>query len=164
MPRVTRSWLPSGAFHITVRGNRRQTIFRTTRDAQKLLKLIEDVSPHWELKTYCLMPNHFHLVVVASIENLTKAMRRINSVYAQWFNRKYDLSGHVFQGRFESKPIEDEKHLYEAIRYVLLNPVRAGLCRHPSEWPWCNWSEQDGYVRELVDDALRAARTRDEAR
>ena len=156
VPRLKRSWLPDGGFHVSVRGNHREPIFRTSGDAQKLLRLTSEVSDRWELKTYCLMPNHFHLVVFATVENLMAAMKRVNGGYTQWFNRKYDLSGHLFQGRYNAKPIADEKHLYESIRYVLLNPVDAGLCSHPAEWPWSNWNEQSDYVRLPIDDALRA--------
>jgi putative transposase len=157
VPRVARSWLSNGFFHLTVRGNRGQVIFNTSGDARRMLRLIAEAAPLWHVKTYCLMPNHFHLVVAANVADLSKAMTRINGVYAQWFNRKYALKGHLFQGRFASKPIADEGHLFESIRYVLLNPVRAGLCAHPSEWPWCNWNElvDDPRIVALIDEALR---------
>jgi putative transposase len=157
VPRPNRSFLPDGPFHVTARGNRRQAIFLDAADAQKLIRRLNDVRSLWNLQAYCLMPNHLHLIVIASVVNLGRAMARINGAYAQWFNKKYGLSGRLFQDRYDAKPIKDERHLYEAIRYVLLNPVRAGLCKHPSEWPWSNYRdfEDDPYVMGLIEEALR---------
>jgi putative transposase len=154
--RVIRSQLPDGGFHVTVRGVKAHAIVRTSHDAHKLLTLIREARAAVDTRAYCVLPNHFHLVVVATARDLARAMKRINGVYAQWFNRKYGGFGHVFQGRYGAKPIRTERHLYETIRYVLLNPVRAGLCEHPGEWPWSNYADvaQDPELRAMIDVAL----------
>jgi putative transposase len=82
------------------------------------------------------MPNHHHLAVKATVKQLTEAMHRLNGRYAQVLNERHGRSGHVFQGRYGSWVVEDAPHLLEAWRYVVLNPVRAGLCRNPGEWEW----------------------------
>lgn len=129
MARLARSQLPDGLLHVTTRGNRRQPIVITDADARKLMTLVDE--ERLCIRAYCLMPNHLHLVVDEQVATLARAMSRINGRYAQWFNRKYGLSGHLFQGRFKAKPIEDEAHLHGSIVYVLMNPVEAGLCRPP---------------------------------
>ena len=93
----------------------------------------------WTILAYCLMPNHVHLVVDAPIGDLSTAMHRVNGLYAQRFNREHGYCGHLFQGRFHAKPIRHESHLPGSIRYVLLNPVRAGLCGHPQQWRWSSY-------------------------
>ena len=112
------------------------------RDARFYLELIDHVTrevAEWSVLTYCLMPNHVHLVVDATVNELSLAMHRLNGLYAQRFNREYGYRGHLFQGRFHAKPIHDEAHLPGSIRYVVLNPVRAGLCAHPSHWRWSSY-------------------------
>ena len=91
----------------------------------------------WTVHALCLMTNHFHLVVEATRVKLSAGMHRLNGAYAERFNDKYCRSGHLFGDRFFCKVIQDEDHLVDACRYVVLNPVRAGLCDHPSEWRWC---------------------------
>ena len=147
--------------HVTVRGNRRERIVRTTADAQTLVNLIH--GEQLDLHAWCLMPNHLHLVVDARIERLGKAMAAINGRYAQWFNRKYGLTGRLFESRYKAKPIADEAHLHRSIVYVLMNPVEAKLCRHPSEWPWCNYDEvaRDPNLRTSIDEAVRELHDRE---
>jgi putative transposase len=82
------------------------------------------------------MPNHYHLIVETTGARLSAGMHHANGLYAQRFNNKYDRSGHLFGDRFHTRMIRDEAHLREACRYVLANPVRAGLCEKPSDWPW----------------------------
>ena len=117
-------------------------LFHTERDAGAYLALVEETTRDvvdWTVLAYCLMPNHVHLVVDASVPELSAAMHRINGLYAQRFNREHGYTGHLFQGRFHAKPISFESHLPGAIRYVVLNPVRAGLCRHPRHWRWSSY-------------------------
>ena len=142
MPRRPRKELPDGLAHVTCRTVRRFPLFRTERDATAYLDLIDFVTREiadWQVLTYCLMPNHIHLVVDARVEQLSLAMHRVNGLYAQRFNREYGYRGHLFQGRFHATPIGDEAHLPGSIRYVLLNPVRAGLCAQPANWRWSSY-------------------------
>lgn len=126
---------------MTSRGNRRQALFVVERDADAYLDLLDYITPRVgsACMTYCLMPNHVHLLVDAKQKQLSAAMRYVNGVYAQRFNREHGFRGHLLQGRFKAKPIADEGHLGEALRYIVMNPVRAGLCERPEQWPWSSY-------------------------
>jgi REP-associated tyrosine transposase len=142
MARLPRKQLPDGLAHVTCRTIRRLPLFRTEADARGYLALLDHVTRDvttWSVLAYCLMPNHVHLVVDSSIDQLSLAMHRVNGLYAQRFNREHGYRGHLFQGRFYAKPIRDEAHLPGSIRYVLLNPVRANLCAHPQQWRWSSY-------------------------
>jgi REP element-mobilizing transposase RayT len=141
MPRSPRIQLSGGTYHVTTRGNRRDRIFRDDRDYARLLEHLAVVVErfHWRCHAYCLMPNHFHLVIETVEANISGGMQRLNGAYAQWFNRRHHLTGHVFQGRFHDVLVESDVHLLELCRYLPLNPVRARLCRHPNDWPWSSY-------------------------
>ncbi|MEO5574719.1 MAG: transposase [Gaiellaceae bacterium] len=142
MGRCPRRELPGGLAHVTCRTIRRLPLFRTEADARASLDLLDHVTrdvADWRVLAYCLMPNHLHFVVDATVEQLSLAMYRFNGLYAQRFNRTHGYRGHLFQGRFHAKPIVDEAHLPGSIRYVLLNPVRAGLCSRPEHWRWSSY-------------------------
>ena len=93
----------------------------------------------WRLHAYVLMGNHYHLLLETPEANLSRGMHRINAVYSQKFNRRHDRVGHLLQGRFKAILVEKERHLLELVRYVVLNPVRAGLVRGAGDWPWSNY-------------------------
>ena len=128
-------------FHITSRGNRRQAIYRDDLDRELFLRLFRGVArrQRWKSRAYCLMTNHFHLVIETPTESLSKGMHQLNGVYARKFNERHILDGHLFEGRFRSSTVESEEHFEEVLRYIALNPVRAGLCEHPSDWPWSSF-------------------------
>jgi REP element-mobilizing transposase RayT len=138
MPRLARNRLPDGLFHVTGRGVARNTIFRDEIDyadfKRHLLRVSEAYG--WTLHAYCLLPNHYHLILEATQRNLSIGMQRLNGRYAQRFNQRYDRVGHVFQNRFGSYVIETEEHFERAIAYVAANPVDAGLCERIEDWPW----------------------------
>ena len=139
MPRVARSLLPpEGVFHVTVRGVARTAICRDAVDFRALQRQLDEVARRfsWDVCAYCLMPNHFHLVVATDLGRLSAGMQRLNGLYAQRFNRRHDRVGHVFQNRFWSSVIDDEEHFVNAIAYVASNPVDAGLCTRSVDWPW----------------------------
>jgi putative transposase len=147
MPRTARRELGDGLVHVTARTVRRFPLFVDERDALALLSLLDHVThevAEWEVLAYCLMPNHFHLVVDAEITELSVAMHRVNGAYAQRFNRVHGYRGHLFQSRYHAKPIQDDAHLPGSIRYVLLNPVRAGLCTRPEAWRWSSYRASIG--------------------
>jgi REP element-mobilizing transposase RayT len=113
-------------------------IFRDKYDFALFENLLEIVQRREELniEAYSLMPNHFHAVVEAELDRLSRAMHRLKGVYAQGFNARYERVGPVFQGRFDARLIDDEKYLATACEYVWNNPVRAELCADPDDWPW----------------------------
>ncbi len=93
----------------------------------------------WRLWAYCLMPNHYHVLATTPAPDLSAGMHWLNGTYARWFNDSHGLNGHVFQARFYAAPVGSQEHLLESIRYIVRNPVRARLCRHPWEWRWSSY-------------------------
>ncbi len=138
MPRPLRLQFPGGIYHITSRGNRKQPIFLDSDDHRFQLWCTNKVVAEceWVCHSFCHMPNHFHFLITTPKANLSIGMQRLNGLYGQVFNDRHGFSGHVFQGRFHSEPVESEAHLHGAASYIELNPVRAGLCDHPLDWRW----------------------------
>jgi REP-associated tyrosine transposase len=126
---------------VTARGNRRQDIFLADGDRHFFLRLLDRVARKtaWRVYGYSLLVNHYHLLVETSPPALSAGMHQLNGIYAQCFNAVHDLDGHLFQGRFYAGSVEADGHLLELVRYIALNPVRAGLCRAPSEWAWSSY-------------------------
>jgi len=146
VPRLPRLQVAGGVYHVTSRGNRRQTVFHDDTDYSAFIEYLETVVRQysWRCHGYCLMPNHFHLLIETPEPNISDGMQRLNSRYAQWFNRRHDYSGHLFQGRFYGRLVESAYHLLELARYVVANPVRAGLCSHAGEWRWSSYRASAG--------------------
>jgi REP element-mobilizing transposase RayT len=141
MPRAHRLQIAGGIYHLTSRGNRRQRIFLDDRDRRMFLDIVASAAQRrgWRCSSYCLMPNHYHLLVETPEADLSSGMQEINSRHAMWFNWRYELDGHLFQGRFHSVLVEGEPHLLELARYTVLNPVRAGFCESPARWVWSSY-------------------------
>jgi putative transposase len=133
-------------FHVTARGNRRQLIFLDSGDRLLFLELLARTVTRfgWLCHAYCLMGNHFHLVIETPVFNLSEGMQRLNGRFAQLFNVRRELDGHLFQGRFHSERIETDAHLLSSVRYDDLNPVRAGLVGDPAAWPWSSHRAASG--------------------
>ena len=129
---------PVGAYHVTSRGVAQQTIFGDEHDYALCVSLLRRATRRWQwhLLAYCLMPNHFHLVVTCDLERLSRGMHLLNFRYAQSFNDRYQRVGHLFQGRFGARVIEGDEYFVAACAYVLENAVRAGLCTSRDDWPW----------------------------
>jgi putative transposase len=139
VPRLPRSVLPAeGIYHVTARGVARMAIFHDDEDRRLYLVLLAQavLTEGWDCHVFCLMPNHYHLVVETSLVRLSTGLHRLNGVYAQEFNERHRRSGHLFGSRFAAFVIRSEDHLRRACEYVLQNPVRAGLCREAHEWRW----------------------------
>ena len=137
----------SGAlYHVTARGNARANIFLDEADRASFLEGYALVSQrfNWRCHAYCLMSNHYHFVLKTPDANLSQGMRQLNGVYTQRFNRRHGQTGHVMQGRFTSILVEREPYLLELCRYVVLNPVRAGMVRSAREWPWSSYRATAG--------------------
>jgi putative transposase len=149
MSRPPRPQIPNGLYHVTVRGVRRTTLFHESADCRALLQMLGAVVKRyvWECYGYCLMPNHFHLLVRTVEPTISLGMQYLNSRFAQWFNHKYGFEGHALERRFRAVVIEREEHLLELARYLALNPVRAGLCARPEDWPWSSYTATAGRGR-----------------
>jgi putative transposase len=141
MPRRPRVVDPHGLVHVTARGNRREPIYEDGLDYSAFLGLLAKVAHArgWCCQAFCLLPNHYHAVLETPRADLSSGMQHLNSRYAEWFNGRHELTGHVFQGRFHSVQVESDWHLLQLSRYVSMNPVRAGLCRDPAAWPWSSY-------------------------
>ena len=139
MPRRPRAFLPpQGTYHVTSCGAGGARIFRSASDFRFFLALLASVVDGfaWFVHAFCLMNTHYHVVLHARRDNVSRGVHRLNGVYAQSFNERYGRRGHLFGDRFAAWLIESDEHLSNACRYVLLNPVRAGLCERSDEWPW----------------------------
>lgn len=138
MARLPRSNLPDGTYHVTARGTAHTAIFLDSEDRRFFLALLQRVAAQsrWSLYTVCLMTTHIHLVLAADRPDLSSGMQRLVGLYAQNYNAKYDRWGSLFGARFGARLIDSDKYLERACRYVLYNPVRAGLADHPAGWPW----------------------------
>jgi len=141
MARPLRLEFSGAVYHVTARGNARETIFADDRDRQHFVDLFaqEVEQQHWRCYAWCLMDNHFHLLFETPEPNLISGMRRLNQVYTQFFNRRHQRVDHLFQGRYKSIVVEKQRHLLELCRYVVLNPVRAGMAPTADEWPWSSY-------------------------
>ena len=138
MSRMPRSCLPDGYFHVVARGIATRPIFLDTEDRETFLDLVAlcERLHGWSCDALCVMTTHYHLVLESRRVDLSDGIHRLNWRYARHFNRRHERYGHVFAERFSTRVIEGEQYLFEACAYVVLNPVRAGLCDQPDEWPW----------------------------
>lgn len=162
MARPIRIEYAGALYHITSRGNARETIFLTDEDRLSFLKILQDLcrTINWLCHAYCLMDNHYHLLIETPDGNLSKGMRQLNGVYTQTFNRHHNRVGHVFQGRFKGILVEKETYLLELCRYIVLNPVRAQMVRSAKEWPWSSYCSTAGYTEQnefLTSDWILAS-------
>ncbi len=149
MTRPLRIEYPGAVYHITSRGNARQDIYNEDEDREKFLSILSLVTErfHWICHSYCLMDNHYHFLVETPIPNLSAGMRQLNGIYTQAFNRHHQRVGHLFQGRFKAIVVEKQAHLLELSRYIILNPVKAGMVRHPEDYPWSSYCAVIGQTK-----------------
>lgn len=142
MPRPPRPQIADGTYHVTSRGNRGGPIVADDSDRTFWVALLENVvtAYDWICHTYCLLTNHFHLLVETPAANISAGMQSLNGDHARWFNWRHGLAGHLFQRRFWSETVDDDSYFAEVARYVALNPVRAGLVVRPEDWPWSGFA------------------------
>jgi putative transposase len=142
MARPLRIEFEHALYHITSRGDRREDIYVDDVDRQAWISVLAQVCErfNWVVHAYCLMSNHYHLVVETPDANLSVGMRQLNGVYTQLVNRRHARVGHVFQGRFKAIVVQKEAYLLELARYVVLNPVRAGMVSDVGDWPWSSYA------------------------
>ncbi|MDQ6994227.1 MAG: transposase, partial [Mariprofundaceae bacterium] len=153
MTRPIRIEYAGALYHVTSRGDRQEDIYIDDVDRSSFLTLLAQVSKdyNWLIHAYCLMDNHYHLLVVTPDGNLSKGMRQLNGVYTQLTNRYHGKVGHVFQGRYKAILVQKENYLLELARYIVLNPVRARMVREAKGWPWSSYRQTAGI---LGNDAL----------
>lgn len=146
MARPLRIEFPGAVYHITARGDGRDAIFLEDRDRPLFLALLGHTVERfaWRCHAYCLMTNHYHLLIETPEPNLARGMRHLNGVYTQRFNRRHARVGHVFQGRYKAIVVQKDTHLLELCRYVVLNPVRAGMCTRAGQWRWSSYRATAG--------------------
>lgn len=145
MARPLRIQYPDAWYHILNRGRRGDPIFQTYGDYLQFIDLLQDTSGMWNLRVsaYCLMPNHYHLLVQTPNANISRCMRHIGGVYTQYFNRRYRCDGQLFRGRYKSILIEVDQYLLHLVRYIHKNPLKAGLVDRLEKYPW---SSHQGYL------------------
>lgn len=146
MSRPVRIEFPDALYHVTARGDRREAIFDDDQDRRSFLSTLEQVVNrfNWVCHAWCLMDNHYHLLIQTPDGNLSNGMRQLNGVYTQASNRRHGRVGHLFQGRFKAILVDSEAYLLELTRYVVLNPVRAGMVNNPADWPWSSYRASAG--------------------
>lgn len=161
MARPLRIEYPGALYHVTSRGNGKRLIFLNDQDRRVWLELLEEtVKAHrFIVHAYCLMGNHFHLLIETPEGNLARGMHYLNAAYTQWFNKVHGRVGHVLQGRYKAFVIEKDSYFLEVARYIVLNPVRAGVVRSPGQWPWSNYRATVGKAATpdflCIKDTLR---------
>lgn len=174
MSRPLRIEFAGAVYHVTSRGDRRERIFEDSDDRLIFLTVLAQALDRFDAQclSYCLMGNHYHLVVRTRNANLSRLMRQVNGIYTQRFNRRHSLVGHLFQGRFKAILVDREAYLLTLCRYVERNPVAAGLVEHPHEWPWSScrahllieptppWLDRDGLPAFLLGREPRNAQDR----
>ena len=154
MARQAREASGTGIYHVMLRGINRQNIFEDEEDYRRFLMILfQMVCPVDEkgyplpsrciFYAYCLMPNHVHLLVREASDNLADVVKRIGGSYAQYFNKKYQHFGHLFQDRFKSEPVNDNAYFFTLLRYIHQNPIAAGICRDLGNYPWSSWGEYE---------------------
>ncbi|MDJ0806573.1 MAG: transposase [Gammaproteobacteria bacterium] len=146
MTRPLRIEYAGALYHVTSRGDRREDIYRDDEDREIWLEVFAQTCTrfNWRCHAWCQMDNHYHIVVETVEGNLSLGMRQLNGVYTQRSNRRHGLYGHVFQGRYKSILVQKESYLMELSRYVILNPVRAGLVNDVHEWNWSSYGSMTG--------------------
>jgi putative transposase len=141
MSRPLRIEFAGALYHVIARGNAREAIFLDNEDRQTFCMGLARACERfdWRVWAYCLMDNHYHLLVETLQPTLSRGMREVNGVYTQSFNRRHDRVGHVLQGRYKAVLVDKDSYLLELSRYIVLNPVRSGLCATAADWPWSSY-------------------------
>ncbi len=171
MARPLRIEFEGALYHVTSRGDRREAIYEDDADRAQFIEVLGQVATdfNWVVHAWCLMTNHYHLMVETPDGNLSKGMRQLNGVFTQYSNRRHRRTGHLFQGRYKAILVDRDSYLLELARHVVLNPVRARMKKDPGAWPWSSYRAMVGAAPAppwLATDGLLAAfgRRRAEAR
>lgn len=149
MPRKPRRRSESGIYHVMLRGINKQIIFESDDDRYQLLSTLKRLidAKKFILYGYCLMDNHVHLLIQELEDDISTAIKRICSSYVLWYNKKYERSGHLFQERFKSEPVENDSYFMISLRYIHQNPIEAKICKELLEYRWTSYRE---YIQEPI--------------
>lgn len=175
MGRQLRIEYPGAYYHVTARGNERKDIFKSNRDREKFLEYLQSAVERYRavIHVWCLMNNHYHLLLETPEGNLSQVMQHINGAYTNYFNTKRNRSGHLFQGRYKAILVEAGEYSLELSRYIHLNPVRVGAVADPATYRWSScadytnhrksppWLKRDlilGYVGAAERDSVQKYR------
>ena len=158
MARLSRAFVDHGCYHITSRGNQQREVFKERGDYIKYLDILERAKKKYEimLYAYCLMPNHAHLLIELNrARAMSKFMHWLNRGYSAYFNTKYEMVGHIWQGRFKSKPILKDRYLINSATYIEENPVRANMVNDIAEYEWSSYRERCLLSSKIILDDLK---------
>lgn len=146
MPRKPREKSNTGIYHVMLRGINRQVIFEEHEDYEKFIQTIREFKEvsQYEIYAYCLMSNHIHLLIKEGAEDLGIVFRRIGAKYVYWYNWKHKRSGHLFQDRYKSEVVENDRYFLTVLRYIHQNPVKAGIEKDITRYPWSSYNEYIG--------------------
>jgi REP element-mobilizing transposase RayT len=145
MPRSARLIIDNAIYHVMTRGNQKQITFLDNKDYEKYIEILKHYKHKFWFKLfgYCLMPNHVHIIIkIKQGRSLQKIVQGLNQTYTIWFNKKYGKVGHLWQGRYKSRLIQNNNYLIDCIEYVELNPIRAGLTKKTASYPWSSYSSR----------------------
>jgi REP element-mobilizing transposase RayT len=149
MARPLRVHIPGTLYHVMSRGNAKAQIFIEDADYTHFIGLVARTVARFRVscRAFCLMPNHFHLLLEPTTLPVSRMMQQLNSAYSQFFNRRCRRVGHVLQGRFKAVLVDQDQYFRQVLRYIVLNPVKAGLVRDPAAWPWSSYRDTAGMER-----------------
>lgn len=156
MPRIARGLADNFAYHVLNRGNNKQKIFQKEQDYRAFVNLMLEAKSRWPMSilAYCLMPNHFHMILMPmKAEHLSEWMQWLMTSHVRRYHQHYETSGHIWQGRFKSFVIQKDEHLITVMRYINANPVRGGLVDSAEQWPWSSHREILSSKGNLIDRA-----------
>lgn len=154
MARVSRNYIKSSFFHIMVQGINKEYIYNSDNDKEEYLKIIKAIENKCDIKviSHCVMDNHVHLITeIEEIKELSKFMHKVNTLYAMYYNKKYNRVGYVYRDRYKSQVIYSEKQLYACINYVHNNPVKAGICKCPCEYKYSSYNNFEFNLIEVIN-------------
>lgn len=151
MPRLPRSYIKTPFLHVMTQGINKSYIFEKEEDIKQYIKIMKNLSKEQEIEiiAYCIMNNHAHILIkTEDLKELSKYMQRLNTIYGKYYNQKYNRVGYVFRDRYQSEGIYSEEHLYNCIKYIYENPVKAGICNKAEEYLYSNYKKIDKELKE----------------
>ena len=151
MPRLPRSYIKTSFFHVITQGINKSCIFEKAEDIKYYIKIMYHLTKEQKIKIvgYCIMNNHAHMLIKAEeIKELSKYMQRLNTKYGKYYNKKYSRVGYVFRDRYRAEGIYTEKYLYNCLKYIYNNPVKAGICKKAEDYPYSNYKRIDKELNE----------------